>query len=107
MSSTATLTYEVTAVGPTVPSNLETAMAAVVLNHTGIAEITGAALASDTTTIAGPVVTRTVVFDIATTDFQRRFPVGSDQGAPFRGIYTSFFGAQFNTQVNEQPVVIA
>jgi hypothetical protein len=107
MSSTATLEYQATATGPTTPANLETAMAAVSLDENAIETITGCTLTSDTTTLAGAVATRTIVFAINTTQFEACFPAGTDQAAPFRGLYTQALSSGLNTFITEIPVVIA
>jgi hypothetical protein len=88
MSTTATLAYSATAVGPTTVADLETAMEDVPLDFTEIETVTGCTLTSDTTTVSGQVVTRTIVFSITAATFQTYFPPGTDQAGPFYGLYT-------------------
>jgi hypothetical protein len=107
MSSTAILSYSATAVGPVVPANLEAAMVAVDVQELGIEQITGAVLSGGATSIAGKVVTRTFIYDIATNLFQAQFPAGTDQASPFRGLFTQTLGAALKCPIAEAPVVIA
>ena len=107
MSTTATLAYSATATGPTTPAALEAAMAAVVLDPVPINEVTGSSLTSDTTGLAGPVATRTLVFNITSADFQTRFPPATDQASPFRDLFTHVLAHKLNTKIAVAPVVIA
>lgn len=107
MSSVATLTYQATAVGPVVPANLEAAMAAVDVQDVGLEEITGATATGGSTGVTGATVTRTFTFNIATTEFQKRFPAGTDQACPFRAVYAQRLSGALNCFITEQPVVIA
>jgi hypothetical protein len=107
VSSTATLVYYATAVGPVVPAALEAAMAAVDIGEVQIETITGCTLTSDTTTLAGPIATRTIVFDIATAIFQEQFPPGSDQAGPFYGLYTQVLSGALDCPIAEVLPVIA
>jgi len=107
MSSTATLEYSVTAQGPITPTQIESALSGVLINYLPIEEITGAALSSDVTTLAGSVASRTIVFNITGVHFQTRFPPGTDQAAPFRGLYLQTLAGTLGAVVTEHPVVIA
>lgn len=107
MSGIATLVYHATSFGPTSPAKLEAAMAAIVLDPSGIEQVTGAVLDSDSTTLLGTIATRTLIFDISGPQFQGSFPVGTDQAAPFRGLYKQALSAGLNTKITEDPVVIA
>jgi hypothetical protein len=88
------------------PATLETVMAGVVLGTDQIEQMTGAVLFSDITTLTGSTANRTVVFDITGAAFQANFPVGTDQAAPFRGLYTQVLSAAIKTKIIEDPVVI-
>jgi hypothetical protein len=103
MSTTATLVYSVVAVGPTVPANLEAAVAAVSLaqQEADFETVTGATLTSDTTTLVGVTVTRTIVFGITSAQFVQQFPAGTDQGAPFRGLFQQAIGGGVASPVKE------
>jgi hypothetical protein len=107
MSSTATLAYSATAQGPTVPANLEAALAAIDLDPTPIFDMTAAVLATDTTTLTGTIATRTLVFNITNAEFQTRFPPTTDQACPFRGLYLQTIAGTLGTIVTEAAVVIA
>jgi hypothetical protein len=107
MSLTATLAYEAVAVGPTVPANLEAAMIAVDLTFSAIEQATGCTFLSDTTTLVGATATRTIVFDINTAQFIAEFPAGTDQAAPFYGLYTQALSGALNCPITEIPPVIA
>jgi hypothetical protein len=107
VSNTATLQYTATATGPTVPANLETAMAAVELDESAIETVTGCTLTSDVTTLVGSVATRTIIFGINNATFQGNFPAGTDQASPFRALYGSVLSAALACPVTEIPVVIA
>jgi len=107
VSVSATLAYSATATGPTTPAALDTAMAAVDLTFDAIEQITGCTFISDITTTALTVVTRTIVFDINTAQFQSSFPPGSDQAAPFRGLYTQTLSAALDCIITEAAVVLA
>lgn len=63
MSGTATLVYHATAVGPTNPATLNTAMTNVVLPFAEMIPF-GATIATDVVTVSGAVVTRTIVFNL-------------------------------------------
>jgi hypothetical protein len=106
VSITATLTYHATAAGPTSPAKLEAAMAAIPLDPGPIEQATGAVLNSDVTSILGFVATRTIIFGIASAQFQGSFPIGTDQAAPFRGLYAQALSAGLNTKISEDPVII-
>jgi hypothetical protein len=106
MSLTATLAYEATAVGPTVPANLEAAMQVVDLTFNAIEQATGCTLISDVTTLVGSIATRTIVFDINTAQFKAEFPAGTDQAAPFYGLYTQALSRALNSLITEIPPVI-
>jgi hypothetical protein len=88
MSSSVTLAYHATAVGPATVTNLELAMGAVGLDVSEIETATGCTFTSDTLSSAGQVVTRTVVFNLTPAEFQANFPAGTDQASPFYGLYT-------------------
>lgn len=107
MSSSATLAYSATAFGPMSPANLEAAMSSIILDEAEIETATGCTLTSDITTLHLSVVTRTIIFDIAPATFQANFPLGTDQAAPFRGLYTQALSGGLNTLIAENPVVIA
>lgn len=107
MSSTATLAYSATAAGPTLPANLLTAMEAVNLDESEIETVTGCTLTSDTSALSGATATRTIVFAINTATFEANFPSGTDQAAPFRGLYTQAFSGALSCPIVETPVVIA
>jgi hypothetical protein len=106
MAATATLMYEATAVGPTQPADLEAAIAGLDLVFSAIEQSTGCTLLSDTTTLAGPVVTRTIVFDIHTAQFLASFPTGQE-AVPFIGLYTQALSGAVDSFITEVPVVIA
>jgi hypothetical protein len=107
VSTTATLSYTVTAVGPTVPATLETALAAVQLDLNAIETMTGCTLASDTTGLSGSVATRTIVFNINTGAFEANFPAGTDQTAPFNSLYDGAISLALDCPCHANPVVIA
>lgn len=58
------------------------------------------------TTLVGAVATRTIVFDITGAAFQANFPVGTDQAAPFQGLYTQVLAGALNTKIMADPVVV-
>jgi hypothetical protein len=107
VSSTATLTYSATAVGPTTVANLAAAMAAVDLDFGEIETATGCTFGSDTTTEVGQVVTRTIVFDINNATFLGNFPNGTDQASPFRNLYTLVLSESLACFITAGAVVIA
>jgi hypothetical protein len=76
------------------------------LDYSGIEQATGAILNSDVTSLLGLVATRTIIFGIASAQFQGSFPVGTDQAAPFRGLYAQALSAGLNTKISEDPVII-
>jgi hypothetical protein len=93
MSNSCTIAYSATAVGPTTVTALETAMGLVALDEGAIETITGCTLTSDSTTSAGQVVTRTIVFNLTPAAFQANFPPPADQSAPFWNLYTGALAA--------------
>lgn len=103
MAVTATVAYSVKAVGPTTPSNLATAMVAVDLPTSDL-EPMGVTLASDTT-VPGPVVVRTIVFNLSAL-FNELFPPGTDQTAMFQNLYTFILSNQLESVVTEFPPVV-
>lgn len=67
--------------------------------------LTGATVTSDTTSSAGGTASRTVVFNIASAQFQAQFP--SDVVSPFRGLLTLPIGKYVNAVVVESLPVAA
>jgi hypothetical protein len=86
MTTSATLGYSVVARGPITGAEIETAMAAVPLDHAGIEALLGVTLTSDTTTLTGTTAVRTIIYNITSAQFQAAFPVGTQQ-APFWGLF--------------------
>lgn len=106
MTTSATISYAVTPSGPVSQAQLETALEAVSLDPT-VPNTLGATLTSDTTAIVGAAVVRTLVWNISSAEYQSNFPVGTDQGAPFRDLYTQTIGFFLKTKVTAGTVVIA
>jgi hypothetical protein len=106
VTTSATISYAVTPTGPVSQQQLMTALEAISLDPT-VPNTMGATLTSDTTAIVGAAVVRTLVWDISSSEFQTNFPVGTDQGAIFRDLYTQTIGFFIKSKVAAGTVVIA
>lgn len=102
------IAYSATAAAAVKPTTLQSAMSLVFL-PTGangdITQIADVTLLSDTTTIAGSVVTRTLNFTPGA-QFPLRFPPAGDQAAPFRQLYTAILANALSTKVTAADPVL-
>ena len=107
MSTSATLVYTIELVPPLSLAQLLTAVEAVELDETDMAQF-GATLTSDSSAIVGQTVERTIVFNISSAAFNENFPSADNQQAsPFVNLYTTALGGALGMVVVASPPAIA
>jgi len=107
MSTSATLVYTIELVPPLSLAQLLTAVEAVELDETDMAQL-GATLTSDSSAIVGQTVERTIVFNISSAAFNENFPSADNQQAsPFVNLYTTALGGALGMVVVASPPAIA
>ena len=100
MATQVTLIYKTNATGMRTASQLAAAMnAASVPTPSWVTPITGATVISDNTTSGGGVATRTIIYNVATPVFERRFR--NNPTAPFYGLMTQILRAAIGQPVLE------
>jgi hypothetical protein len=106
MSTTVTCVYTINASGQMTPTQLAAAMSAVTVPiPPEFLLLTGATITSDNTVAGATSAARTVVFNIASAQFQAQFP--DDPLGPFWGLLTLPIAAFVNAPVLEAlPVAV-